>query len=352
MFLHDALAWLTMRIRPELAATLAAVVDEGTLDAAARRLHLTPSAVSQRIKALEQQLGRVLLVRAKPARPTEAGEASCGWPASWRCCEHDARRRRWALDEARGPRHHHAARRQRRLAGHLVPARRWRGCREPAPVVFDLHRDDQDFTAGLLESGTVMAAVTSQSTPVAGLPGAARSACCATRPSRRPGYVARWLPDGADAAALATAPFVDFDRRDDLQTEWLRARGVPLDVRRAALRAGIARLRGRRSALGLGWGMLPRMQSADALADGEPRPARRTADLRRAVLAAVEPALAAAGPRSPTRSPPRPHACSRGEPPRRAQSSLTRSTTLPRVWPCSISRGRPAASSRSNTRSM
>ena len=64
-----------MRISVELAETVAAVVDEGTLDAAARRLHITPSAVSQRIKALEDQLGRVVLVRSKPARLTEAGTA-------------------------------------------------------------------------------------------------------------------------------------------------------------------------------------------------------------------------------------------------------------------------------------
>ncbi len=64
-----------MRIDPDLAATLAAVADEGTLDAASRRLRITPSAVSQRLKALEQQVGRIVVVRTKPARLTAAGEA-------------------------------------------------------------------------------------------------------------------------------------------------------------------------------------------------------------------------------------------------------------------------------------
>src|SRR4051794_26588658 len=55
-------------------SALAAVVDEGTFDAAARRLHVTPSAVSQRIKALEQQVGQVLVRRDRPCRATPAGE--------------------------------------------------------------------------------------------------------------------------------------------------------------------------------------------------------------------------------------------------------------------------------------
>lgn len=71
-----------MRIPYDLAETVAVVVDEGTLDAAARRLHITPSAVSQRIKALEEQLGRVVLVRSKPARVTGRAPRSCGSPAS------------------------------------------------------------------------------------------------------------------------------------------------------------------------------------------------------------------------------------------------------------------------------
>ena len=55
-------------------SALAAVVHEGSFDAAAQRLHVTPSAVSQRIKALEQQVGRVLVLRTRPCRPTEDGE--------------------------------------------------------------------------------------------------------------------------------------------------------------------------------------------------------------------------------------------------------------------------------------
>jgi LysR family transcriptional regulator (chromosome initiation inhibitor) len=54
-------------------AALAAVIELGSFDAAAEWLHVTPSAVSQRIKALEQRVGQVLVVREKPCRATAAG---------------------------------------------------------------------------------------------------------------------------------------------------------------------------------------------------------------------------------------------------------------------------------------
>ena len=66
-------------IPSELVETLSTVVKEGTFDAAARTLHVTPSAVSQRIKALEQRVGRVLVVRSKTrARPPRPARRSCG----------------------------------------------------------------------------------------------------------------------------------------------------------------------------------------------------------------------------------------------------------------------------------
>src|SRR6478735_4769795 len=64
-----------MRLQPEHLATLLAIIDTGTFDAAARRLHVTPSAVSQRVKALEAEVGQVVVVRSTPCRATSAGEA-------------------------------------------------------------------------------------------------------------------------------------------------------------------------------------------------------------------------------------------------------------------------------------
>lgn len=54
---------------------LTAIVDEGTFEAAADVLKVTPSAVSQRIKALERTVGQLLIIREVPCRPTDAGEA-------------------------------------------------------------------------------------------------------------------------------------------------------------------------------------------------------------------------------------------------------------------------------------
>ncbi|GAA5089513.1 LysR family transcriptional regulator ArgP [Microbacterium yannicii] len=253
-----------MRIPFELAETLAVVVDEGTLDAAARRLHVTPSAVSQRIKALEEQLGRLVLVRSKPVRATEAGASVIRLARQLALLEHDALAELGADDGETALTSVPLAVNADSLATwFLAPiadlARRH-------PVVFDLHRDDQDFTAGLLESGTVMGAVTSRQAPVAGCRssalGAMRYEAVATA-----GYVARWLT-GERTEDLSNAPLVDFDRRDDLQNAWLARQGVdPARPPRHYVPASndfAAAVR-----LGLGWAMLPRFQSHDALERGE-----------------------------------------------------------------------------------
>lgn len=252
-----------MRIPLDLAETLAAIVDEGTLDAAATRLHLTPSAVSQRLKALERQVGRVLLERTKPARATAAGRAVVRYARQLTLLEHDV------LAELGGP---EGGRISVPLAVNADSLSTWfldplaRLSRDRT-VVFDLHRDDQDFTAGLLESGVVMAAVTSRADPVAGcrvVPlGVMRYAACAT-----PDFVAAWLPDGPSAEALEQAPVVDFDRRDDLQTGWLIAMGArPHAPPRHYVPSSSDFARAVR--MGLGWGLLPHFQSVAALQRGE-----------------------------------------------------------------------------------
>ncbi|MFT4294758.1 MAG: LysR family transcriptional regulator ArgP [Micropruina sp.] len=253
-----------MRIPLDLAETLAAIVDEGSLDAAAARLHLTPSAVSQRLKTLEHQVGRVLLVRSKPARPTQAGQAVLRLARQLALLEHETLAELGADEPSAAP-----------ISVPLAVNADSLGTWFLAPlaelsrthnVVFDLHRDDQDFTAGLLESGTVMGAVTSRARPVPGcrvVPlGVMRYEAVATA-----GFVRRWLPDGPTKAALAAAPVVYFDRRDELQSQWLAERGVdpalpPRHFVPASADYAQAVL------IGLGWGLLQPTQSADALAAG------------------------------------------------------------------------------------
>lgn len=254
-----------MRIPLDLARTLAVVVAEGTFDAASRALAITPSAVSQRIKALEQQLGRVLLVRSKPVRPTEAGASVVRLARQLDLLEHEALSG-FGIDAASEqpipiP-----------LAVNADTLGTWilqplADLAASHPVVFDLYRDDQDFTAELLESGTVMAAVTSQAAPVAGCVvrplGAMRYRAVAT-----PAFAARWFAADVTADALRRAPVVDFDRRDDLQAAYLRAVGAdPAAPPRHYVPASNDFATAVK--LGLGWGMLPTFQSDDELRSGE-----------------------------------------------------------------------------------
>ncbi|GJF01753.1 LysR family transcriptional regulator ArgP [Pseudonocardia sp. D17] len=254
-----------MRLAHELVETVATIVDEGTFEAAAQRLHLTPSAVSQRVRRLEDQLGRILLVRSKPVRPTEAGAAVVRLARQTALLEHEA------LSGLGSAEPDDAAPVRLALAVNADSLGTWflaplgRVARRHA-VVFELHRDDQDFTAGLLADGTVTAAVTAQGTPVAGCAvtplGVMRYDAVAT-----PEFAARWFPEGPTADALARAPLVDYDRRDDLQTRWLRARGAdPAAPPRNLVPATSDFAAAVRT--GLGWGLLMPPQSRGALASG------------------------------------------------------------------------------------
>ena len=113
-----------MRLQPEHLATLLAIVDTGTFDAAARQLHVTPSAVSQRVKALEAEVGRVVVVRTSPCRATAAGEALVRLARQQSLLESEALAG-LAVDSAVSRRP--ADRRQRRLDVDLVRRRADRG---------------------------------------------------------------------------------------------------------------------------------------------------------------------------------------------------------------------------------
>lgn len=240
---------------------LTAVATEGTFDAAARKLHVTPSAVSQRIKALETTIGRVLLTRAKPVRPTAAGESLLRAARQIEAATADAARE-LGRDHADVPVVIALAVNADSLATWLVPAL----ADVSVDMVFDVRRADETRTAELLRDGTVMAAVTASARAVSGCVveplGRMRY-----RPRASAGFVADWFSQGATVRALSRAPLVAFDREDQLQDRYLRARSRrQLDPPRHYVPGSGAFVQAIR--FGLGWGMVPDLQAAAGA--GEP----------------------------------------------------------------------------------
>jgi LysR family transcriptional regulator (chromosome initiation inhibitor) len=233
---------------------LAAAVSEGTFDAAAVKLHVTPSAISQRVKALETSVGRVLLTRSKPIRPTPAGTTLLQAARQIQAITADAVRELGVSTTGTAPVIPLAANADS-LATWLLPALAAAG----PDLIFDLRREDQDRTAQLLRDGVVMAAVTASAEPVTGCT-AVRLGRMRYRPRASAAFAARWFPDGPTVASLSLAPMVVSDRDDRLQDRYLRRRTRRrLDPPRHYVPGSDAFVQA--IGLGFGWGMVPDMQA-------------------------------------------------------------------------------------------
>jgi LysR family transcriptional regulator (chromosome initiation inhibitor) len=237
-----------MRIDGQQLAALAAVVESGSFEAAAARLHVTPSAVSQRIKALEQRVGQVLVVREKPCVATAAGVPLLRLAAQTALLESEALAE---MGDGAAPWTRIA------LAVNADSMSTWFTdvlARLPG-VLFDIRIEDQDHSARLLREGVVMGAVTTERRPVPGCRvyplGAMRYVPVATA-----GYVEQYLPDGFTAAAVAHAPSLAWNRDDALQDSLVRKVFRKVIARPTHL---IPTAEGFGAAVraGLGWGMFP-----------------------------------------------------------------------------------------------
>ncbi|MEV6486455.1 LysR family transcriptional regulator ArgP [Streptomyces sp. NPDC051576] len=244
--------------------TLLAVVDEGTFDAAATALRVTPSAVSQRVKALEQRTGRVLLLRTKPVQTTESGEVVVRFARQLARLERDARAE-LGMSGAGEPTRVSVAVNADSLSTWFLGA--LTHVPRELKVCFELRREDEAHTAALLREGLVMAAVTSSPDAVPG---------CSVRALGRLRYLPVANPEFREAYlteplrdALTEAPVITFDRRDDFQDAFVRrlrrGKGAASAVRHLVPTSeGFVES----VAAGLGWGMVPEMQAVPLLSAG------------------------------------------------------------------------------------
>ena len=247
---------------------LAAVVAHGSFGRAARALNVTPSAVSQRVKLLEERVGSVLVTRGQPCVATASGALLCrhtervqlleselggqlpavrtlgdslanGWP-TLRVAVNDDSVGTWFIDA-------------------VAPF-----CSE-RQMLLDILIDDQDHTAQRIRDGSVQGAVTTLAEPVQG--------CRSTRLGRMryrsvcsPAFFERYFAKGVKRETLQHTPCVDFNRKDELQQRFIRR------ITRSEIdppRHWIPHVEGfvRACVNGMGWGVCPERMISRYLQD-------------------------------------------------------------------------------------
>lgn len=248
-----------MDLNPGQLDALVAIAEHGSFEAAARELHITPSAVSQRVRALEAIAGQVLVSRGAPCRPTPHGERLVRLGRQTRLLYDEASEALGAVTTVELPVAVNADSLTTWFRDVLATAAGWDG------TAIQLQVEDQAYSQQLLRSGDVLAAVTSDPEAVQGCSveplGALRYV-----PAAAAAFAGRWRRGRApDWAAM---PAVVFGAKDDLQQDMLRRRGVPQlppVVHQVPTSADfLAAVR-----IGLGWGMLPEPQARADLAAGQ-----------------------------------------------------------------------------------
>jgi len=254
---------------PDALECLAAIVEEGGFERAAVRLSITQSAVSQRLRSLEMQVGTVLIVRSRPLKATTAGRLLLKHAMQMRLLRADLER---DLKEL-APGVAGAAGENERIsiavnadsiATWALPAL---GPLAHQGLGLEIITDDQDFTFEWLREGRVLGCVTT-------LRAALRS--CKVEPLGSMGYVAVATPEFADQRCpsglnphnFSALPFVAFNRKDDLQSEFV---ATACGLKSVALRQlFVPSSEGQVQAVLAGWGasVLPELKVRELLRNG------------------------------------------------------------------------------------
>lgn len=191
--------------------TLVAVLRRGSFEAAAADLNVTQSAVSQRIRQLEERVGIPLVQRGHPCTGTEMGLRLARHAEEVALLE-----TRLLPTEQEAPARLRIAVNADSLASWILSA-----LAMPRGLLFELVVDDQDHSAEWLKRGEVSAAVTSHPHPPQG---------CRSQPLGRMRYRATSSPDffhrhfasGVDNSSIQAAPMLVFNSKDNLQHSWIK----------------------------------------------------------------------------------------------------------------------------------
>ena len=245
--------------------TFATVAEQQSFERAATALNVTRGAVSQRVKALEESLSTILLLRDKPVTPTPAGEVLLRHVKSLRLLEASSLRELSSSTDAEGPVPLAIAVNADSLATWFPPLLRELFARRL--VALEIVTDDQDHTFNRLLRGEVVGCISTDAEPASGFLaeplGAMEYRCYAT-----PGFAAEFLGGGLTIPSVLRAPAVLFNRKDALHDDFLHKRfGTRIDrYPRHYLPSPSALLEG--IAMGAGYGLAPSTQAQGLVKEG------------------------------------------------------------------------------------
>ena len=209
-----------MKFEYSLLEALAAVVREGTFEAAAKSLNITQSAVSQRIKLLEEKTGAVLVARGRPCVATEHGQQLCRHINQVHLMEHDLQANLGAISNPRS-----SSPAMIRIAVNSDSLATWfpeviRRARAELNLHFDIVPDDQEHTANWLKSGEALAAVTTSDKPLQGCRRVSLGAMDYIAIAS-PAFIDANFPNGVTISALSEATVLIYNRKDTLPEQWM-----------------------------------------------------------------------------------------------------------------------------------
>lgn len=254
---------------PDALECLAAIIEEGGFERAAQRLSITQSAVSQRLRALEAQVGTVLIVRSRPLKPTPAGQLMLKHAKMMRLLradlEKDLKELAPSSTGGREDERISVAINADSIATWALPALDAL-VRDGLPI--EIITDDQEFTHEWLREGQVLGCVTSLGQALRG---------CRMEPLGTMDYVAvahadfvaQQLPKGLTAHNFHQVPFVAFNRKDTLQHSFVaKAFKLPRVILKQLF---VPSSEGQIRAVASGWGVsvVPELGVRERLASGE-----------------------------------------------------------------------------------
>jgi len=255
---------------PDALECLAAILEEGGFERAAQRLSITQSAVSQRLRALEAQVGTVLIVRSRPLKPTQAGQLMLKHAKMMRLLRADLEKdlKELAPSSTGGGRDEErisVAINADSIATWALPALDGLA-QQGLPI--EIITDDQEFTHEWLREGQVLGCVTSLGQALRGCKMEALGSMdyVAVAQAR---FAEIHCPKGLNAHNFHKLPFVAFNRKDYLQHAFVTQ---SFDLPRVGLKQlFVPSSEGQVRAVQSGWGVsvLPELQVRDLLVSGE-----------------------------------------------------------------------------------